>query len=49
MKIMSKLLAVRMERCLEGIIRTDQTAFVWRRYIEEGMQTLEYIIDTCNE
>jgi exonuclease III len=49
MKILSKLLAVRMERCLEGIIHEDQTAFISKRNIIDGIRKVEYIFDSSNK
>jgi exonuclease III len=47
-KIISKLLAVRIEKCLEDIIHEDQNAFVPNRYIGEGIRKLQYLCEYCD-
>ena len=47
-KIISKLLAIRIEKCLEDIIHEDQGAFVPNRYIGEGIRKLQYICEYYN-
>src|SRR6266436_6073847 len=47
-KIISKLLAVRIEKCLEEIIHEDQNAFVPNRYIGEGIRKLQYLNEYYN-
>jgi hypothetical protein len=48
-KIISKLLAIRIDRCLEGIIGKEQHAFVSGRNIADGVRTIEYIFDQANQ
>jgi hypothetical protein len=47
-KIFAKVLAVRMEKTLGKIIKSDQTAFIKGRNIAEGVRKLQYLFDKQN-